>query len=539
MEVFSLVFAALAGLLVLATLLKPSNRELWKRVRLHDLAVYGVLLAAGVVVSLQSFDTIGNHAQSPHEEALFTALRDEVPPDGWHPLETQVLIRVVFQQVGARTLAGEELREAEQSGDANRLDDARRGLARILVITSLALGLWGILFVGLAAQLLTERRWIGYGAAALMVLYPTLAYWRVHAFHVAAPQVAFAATLLWAVVVARKPDRLNFATWLVLGALCLFLRQEQVGAVIATAAIPLAVGPAGLWKRWTTWGPGLLLAGGLLGWPTWANMQAAAEREDYRVGFRFVRSHVANFELWQPICLPMLLLGLLAALWMTFDRRTQHPEVLRCAARGLLPIVMLGPLPAIFFTSFGQRHLLASGTAAALLSLVGIASVLEDERIKARRGLQRGLLLGCAVGMITTVVLPEVRTLQDWGKRYSLTDYIWVPPLAGTPTPEGQLDFEPEPCKAFAEAWEICDAWPYCHPAKDLTDVLAVRKAWDEHSGCVLWAVDESDGNVWGARHERWMVLRHLYDWEPAGIMEFMEGTRTKQIHIYRLESRP
>ncbi len=512
LEPLALLFLAVALVVTIALVVRRSNREVWRALRWRDLLVYLALVAAGVGVSLVHFDSIGNHAWRPHEEALWFALRGQVPPEGWHPLEAQTLVRLLYRGVGA--IVGTSI--------------------GVFAVTALVLGSGGVLLAGLAGQLLTGRRWAGYGVAALLVFHPTLAYWRTNAFHVALPQAVFAGVLLAAVLVARRADRLNVAAWLILGSLCLYLRQEQAGAVLGTVAIPLLCGQADLPRRWRVWLPGLVVAVLLLALPTVVTLDLAADREDYRMGLRFLPFFLANPELWEPMSRPglagLLVLGLAAAVPFA----GAEPE-LRRAAWGLLVVAVLGLLPSILFISFGQRHLLASGTALAILAMVGACALVAHPRLQR----WRVSALTLAVGLVAMSALEGWGRLMDWSPRYSQTQTTRVPELPDTRPPSGTPTFDPDTCATYASAWQLCGEWHWCHPPKDLTDPALVRARWDQLGGCVVWAVDETDGQVAGARHEWWTVVSRMYRWQPEGRVLLDDNGYEVDIHLYRMTERP
>jgi hypothetical protein len=512
LDVIALVLFALTAAAVVVVLVRPTNRALWRDLRWYDLLVYAGMVAGAVVVSLLWFDAIRNHAWRPHEEALRYAMDGGRPPEGWNPLEVQPLVRLIYEFVG---------------------DHVSRSMTAF-VATALALGVGGVALAGVAGQLLTHRRWVGYAVAALLVFNPTLAYWRTNAFHVALPQVVFAATILGAVLVARKPDRINCAAWFLLGAMCLYLRQEQAGAVVATAAIPLLCGEPGLWKRVGVWLPGLLVAAVLLGVPTWVNLQLAADREDYRTGVRFLPFFLSNRELWEPMSRVGLgsLIGL--GLWASAPRNGVDVE-LRRVARALLVVAVVGTLPAVLFISFGQRHLLASGTAATLLGLTGAAALVSHPRLVRWRAPAIVLVVGlCAVGAVDGMV-----RMEDWSFRYARTTFTRTPELPGTAVPSGPPVFDEDGCATYTSSWKACEQWFHCHPPKDLTDPALVRHRWDERDGCVVWAIDETDGEVAGARHEWWTVVSRMYSWEPLGRLSFEVDHQEIDLHLYRMAERP
>lgn len=512
MEAFSLVFAAVAIGLAVFVAVRPENRGFWRAVRPADLAVYLLLAVLAAGVSVWHFDTIGNHAWRPHEEALWFALKGKVPPEGWRTLEVQTLLRLVYRGVGL--VAGTSI--------------------QVFAVTALVLGVPGLVFAGMAGQLLCGSRWAGYGVALLLVFHPSLAYWRTNAFHVAVPQVLYSATLLLAIIVARRPDRVNVAAWFTLGALCLHLRLEQLGAVVATAAIPLVCGDRAFVRRWAEWVPSLVFASALAAVPALSNTWAAVDREDYRLGLRFLRYYVANPELWEPMSRPgflaLLGLGAMAAL-----PRTGVPARLAAGARALAIVCVTGALPPILFISFGQRHLLASGTAASLLAMAGAAALVTHPRLARWRAASCTL----AAGLLVMSAMDSWARLADWGSRYSQTEHNRVLELPDARVPTGPPDFDPDACATYANNWKLCGSWFWCHPPKDLTDPAMVRARWDELGGCVVWAVDETDGQVSGVRHEWWTVVSRMYRWEPLGRLTVDDAGNEVDVHLYRLAERP
>jgi hypothetical protein len=513
LEIFAVAYIAITVVAALAVAAHPGLRPVWKELRLRDLAVYGGLTAAAVGVSLGYFDAVGNHAWRPHEEQLWWAFKGEPPPDGvWHPLETQVLLRMFYEQVG---------RMAPQTIGP-------------FVTAAMILGTGGVVLAGAAAQLLTRRPGIGYATAAILVVHPSLAYWRTNAFHIAPPHAAFCATLLCAVLVARKVDFRTCAAWMICGSLTLFLRMELTGAVVGTAAIPLFCGPRAGFKQVRAWLPALVIAGALLAWPMMENLELAAQREDYRTGLRMIPFYLQIPELW----LPMTSLGMTAlmalGLFAAAPRSPVDPQ-LKAAARAMSVLVVLGVLPTITFMSFGQRHILASGTAGAILACIGPAALGSIPRLKPHARL---LQIG-AVGLGIAVVASSHTVLSDWGSRYGTSLGQQVPLLPGHVAPRGVPDFDKTWCATYSSHGAACDSWFRCHPPKDLTDPHLVRDRWDHHNGCVVWGIGRSDGEVAGARHEWWTVVRGMYEWEPLGTETYEEPGYVSEIHIYRLKERP
>jgi hypothetical protein len=507
---------AYLGITLLAGILLASHRGLrpvWKELRLRDLAVYAALTAAAVGVSLGYSDAIANHAWRPHEEQLWFAFRAEVPEGGvWHSLETQVLLRLIYTQLGT-------------------LVPGRSGP---FVTIAMILGTGGVVFAGVAAQLLTRRPWIGYATAAILVVSPSLAYWRTNAFHIAPPHATFCATLLCAVLVARKVDFRTCAAWMICGSLTLFLRMELAGAVVGTAAIPLFCGPRGGFKQVRAWLPALVIAAALLTWPTLENLGLAAEREDYRTGMRMIPFYLQISALWLPMSslamVPLIALGLFAAA----PRSPVDPE-LKAAARAMSVLLVLGVVPAITFISFGQRHILASGTAGAILACIGPAALMSVPRL---RDHARLIAVGATVLGIG-VVASSHGVLTEWSARYGTTENTAVPLLPGHTTPQGRPEFDRNWCATYTSHGAACGSWASCHPPKDLTDPVLVRNRWDSHDGCVVWGIDRSDGEVAGARHEWWTVARGMYEWESLGTERYDDNGYVSDIHIYRLKERP
>lgn len=564
MKIFALLFAAIPAALILRAVLAQDNRSVWSELRAWHGVVYSLLAVATVFVSLFHFSAINNHAWRPHEESLWFALRGDADSDGisdsqdgdidgdgtpnaedrlndsYHPLETQPLLRWIYRTVGFLVGAQPESQGADPNANKSSWDE----LKYAFMGTALFLGMWGAVLAGLAGQLLTRRAWVGFGVAALLVLHPTLAYWRVNAFHVACSHVAFCATLLAAVLAARRPSRGNLTAWFVLGALCLYLRSEQAGAVAATAAIPLLCSESGglsILKRWKDWLPGLGLAAVLLAPPTIRNMRLAAERQDYRTGWRFARIHLGIPEVWEPMVWPGLALLILLGTICALLPASKLPNEIRRPARALVVIAALGVLPTLFFTSFGSRHLLNSGTAAILLGMVGLAGLSASPLFSRSRVLAALVTALVGIGSLAPVALASWTKLEAWDQRYYVREAS-VPSLPDTAKPdEVEPEFDRVDCGTYAAAWQLCNPsqWPECHPPKDLRDPVLVQARWEKHDGCLVWAIDETDNEVAGTRHEWWMVVRHLYRWEPLGIIEFEEGGKNKRVDVYRMAEPP
>ncbi|MEE2829933.1 MAG: hypothetical protein VX498_12155 [Myxococcota bacterium] len=135
MDSFALLFAAVAAGLTAAVAASKANRSLWSEVRVRDRLIYVLLVVATVVVSLFHFDSVNNHAWRPHEESLWFAMRANIPHEGWHPLEVQVLVRQIYRGVGLVLGA-----HPEASWDE---------LKYAFVATAFALGGWGAVLAGL------------------------------------------------------------------------------------------------------------------------------------------------------------------------------------------------------------------------------------------------------------------------------------------------------------------------------------------------------------------------------------------------------
>ncbi|MBN92996.1 MAG: hypothetical protein CL928_02860 [Deltaproteobacteria bacterium] len=531
MELFSVVFGGLSAVLFGLCLWSPAARPLWSGITRRDLGVYGATLLGAVALSLFHFDAIGHHAFRPHEESYYFALQGEAPPGGWFPLETQVLLRLIYQGVGQ--VLGSTM--------------------TVFVGTALLAGLWSPLLMGLAAQLLSRRAWVGWCTAVLVAFHPDLSYWRVHAFQIAPPHVAFAATVLLSVLVARKPTGLHCTAWLVLGAFALFLRQDNLGAVVATAAIPALAGQPGFLRHWKLWVPGFLLAAALLAIPTLHNISLAVDREDYRWGFRFLPYHLAVMEAYRPLTTPgiLALVGLGLGFSFRLSRVAGPFSELQRACRAWAVFLPMGLFPDLLFSEFGARHLLGTTTAALALAATGTALVFESpwfahttqQRQRATR-----LVLGA---MLLAGIGASWLEIVDQGRRYG-DDTPEIPTLPGTERPTLVLDDSGEPlatlppelktCGLYSGETYVCDPWAevpdaVCHPPKNLREPDEVRNLWDQRNGCVLWAVDDTCDDVSGVMHDWWEMVRSMYQWEPAGILPIQE--RNAYVEVYRLVERP
>jgi len=555
-DIFALPFLALPLGLALYALGARANRDFWTQLRPWHYGVYPLLGPAAVAISLFHFSAIENHAWRPHEESLWFAMRGDADSDGihdsidedidgdgipnaqdelneaYHPLQTQPLIRNIYRGVGAVVGAG------PTTGKYN-WDE----LKFAFMATALLLGMWAATLIAITGHLLTGRFAIGLGAGLLLVFHPTLAYWRVNAFHVAVAHVAFCATLLAAVLVAKKPTRANYAAWFVAGALCLYLRSEQAGAVIGTAAIPLLCGKTkakDLLRDRAAWVPGLVLSVVLLAPPTWAALRLAAEREDYRTGWRFASLHLSVPEVWEPMLWPGFALAIALGVLAAALPASRAPSSLGPPARALVIVGVSGIFPTLFFTSFGSRHLLNSSSAAALLALIGLA-LIPAIRFSAQRTLGAAVGVALTVGCLVPVGMSCWAKLAEWSPRYYVTQPS-PPSLPNTVRPTDQTpEFDRQNCATYASSWQLCneETWTWCHPPKDLRDPVLVRERWDEFSGCVIWGLAERDNEVAGTRHEWWMVVRHLYRWEPLGVIELDDYGLHPRVEVYRMTERP
>ena len=553
---FPILFLIVTLGVALSAVVSKDNREVWGQIRPRQYGLLFLLAPLGIIVSLLHFAAVEDHAWRPHEESLWFALTGDADADGipdssdqdidgdgtpntedpindvYHPLEIQPLLRVIYRGVGA--IVGAD--PVEQRPTWDNFKYAFMG-------TAILLGMWATMLFGITGQLLTGRFAIGLGAGLLLVVNPTLAYWRVHAFHVAIAHVAFSATLLAAVLVARRQSTRNYAAWLILGSMTLYLRPEQVGAVLGTAAIPLLCSSVGFWallSDWKRWTPGLVVGVGLLAPHTFQMYQLAVGRQDYRTGARFAALHLQIRELWEPMILPgftlLIILGILAGILPKMRR----PDWIGKPARALSIIAVMGLLPSLFFTSFGARHLLNTGSACSLLALLGLALVHASFKTQGAR-LSAVIVVGFGVGCLGPVVWNGLDKLEDWGGRYSVSQSE-PPALPNTARPEAKEPaFNPQACGTYAAEWKLCnqETWPWCHPPKDLRDPVLIRQRWDMYDGCVVWGIDELDGRVAGARHEWWMVVRELYSWKPLGIIQVSDEGLVRQVDVYRMTERP
>jgi hypothetical protein len=472
--------------------------------RLHrsDWATLLLLTVLGVVVSLFTFDAIGHHAFRAHEEQLFAVFSGQAERSSFHPAEVQLLMGWVYETIG-RVAGGSTL---------------------VFVVAAILFGAGGPLLAGLSGRLLTGR-WIG-GAlpALLLALQPTLAYWRVHGFHVAPAQVAFSACVLAAVLVLKRGSRPAYSAWFLLGALTVFLRLEYAGAVGLTALLPLLGGRVSDLRRKGAWGPGLLVAAGLFAVPEFQLLFAVEQREDYRVGFRFLALHVPVFVQLAIGAFGggVAVLGLAAAgCGMGEHRRSAVALVLVAAGSVALPLV---------FMDFGMRHTLPGATAIYLAA--GAGAVALDGRF-------RGAGKAAAAAAVILLAIPWAGDLTDLGERYGKPGSS-PPTLPDTDIPDDEPPAGWMACALYSNVGFICDSSPYCHPVKDMRDPALVRARWDKYDGCVYWTVDASYAEVAGVQHEWWPILRALYPSEPVGLMtEPNRGDGGGEVHMYRLTERP
>lgn len=483
------------------------DREVWGTLRELSWTSlgYAVLTALAAAVSLWTFDAVDAHAFRAHEEALHFVFTGQSAVADFHPAEVQALVGRFYAWLG---------------GFGSSMG--------LFVGGALALGVLGVPLAGVAAHLLTRNPRVGMLTAALLAVHPTLAYWRVHAFHVAPAHALFCATLLLAVLVLRHPSRRMFAAWFLVGALTCFVRIEFAGAVAGTAAVPL-IGDPGLLKRVGTWLPGLALAAVLLALPEREVLAAAEQREDYRTGLRFLWLHAPMWPAWRPLSsiglgvLWLLGLGVLFGLPRSEDRR---------GAAALLVITVLGILPPLLFIDFGARHALPATTAGIVLASLGAAHFVAVPRQRPIRWVAVALLL-------VSAGFACFGDLSDLGQRYG-NQGGGPPAVDGVerptePMPDGWTD-----CAIYSNDPTICDTSQNCHPVKDMRDPQLVRKRWDGYGGCVYWAVDSQLDDVAGVQHEWWPVVQRLYPLEPAGVIPLgWSGQQERSAEVYRITARP
>ena len=529
-SLFAVLHVTLAGALVVALLRSQKVAELLTtEFRARDALVYLSMIGAAIAVSLGTFDAISNHAFRPHEEAYYFAFQGNAPPEGWNPLETQVLLRLLYQ--GAGQLLGDSM--------------------AAFVGTALLLGVWGPSLAGVAAQLLTKRSWIGYAVAVLLVLHPDLSYWRINAFQIAPPHVAFCLTLVLAALAARIPSLLTMSAWLLCASFAVSLRADNLGVVAATAAIPILLGPPGLLKNTRIWLPGFILGSILLGIPTLANIEFASNREDYHWGLSFLPLHLSVGSAYRPLTAPGLGLLIVASLLLCTQAKQFTDERLRRTILACAVMAFLGLFPDILFNAFGKRHLLGTSTAGLILAVTGSAAILESVRVRALSKQPRRLVSFVICGLLCGGAVSEIGDLRDLGSRYG-DDTPHIPALPNTPRPTSALNDQGyhtrslpaalERCGLYSGETYICDPWATnegatCHPPKNLREPAEVRRLWDAQDGCVLWAVDDTCDDVSGVMQDWWEMVRNLYQWQPVGILPIAE--RNSHAEIYRLMQRP
>ena len=530
MSLFAVLHAALTAALVIAVLRSGQVRQILRsEFNSRDVLVYASLALAAAAVSLGTFDAIADHAFRPHEEAYYFALQGSAPPEGWNPLETQVLLRLIYQGVGR--LLGDSM--------------------VVFVGTALLLGVWGASLAGIAGQLLTRKAWVGYALAVLLVLHPDLSYWRINAFQIAPPHVAFCLTLVLATLAARLPSRLTLSAWLLCASFAISLRADNLGAVAATAAIPALLGPPGLIKSVRAWLPGLILGGVLLGVPTWVNVDFASNREDYHWGLSFLPTHLSVISAFRPLTSPSLGFLIVSSLGLCAGTGLLSDERLRRTILASAVIVLLGLFPDILFNAFGKRHLLGSSTAGLLLAVAGCAAFLDAARTQGLGSSQVRLAAALLAALLCGGAVSEITDLRDLGARYG-DNTPHIASLPGTPRPTSPLDSRGyhtrslpaalERCGIYSGETYICDPWGLnegatCHPPKNLREPAEVRRLWDAQDGCILWAIDDTCDDVSGVMQDWWEMVRNMYRWQPVGILPIAE--RNSHVEIYRLTSRP
>jgi hypothetical protein len=492
----------LASSALVASLALMKDRDILQatgRPSRRSLLVYAGLIVLGTLVSLAAFDSFGNHAFQSHEDQMLDAFKGALTQQMSSPLEVPVLARMVYSSVGGLVTAGSDP-------------------LPLFVCLAILWGAFGGLLAGFATSILTRKPWTGWLVALLMVFHPTLAYWRVHAYPIAFSHAVFCATLLAAALVVRAPTRRAFLAWFLLGALTTFLRIESAGPVIATAALPLLCGQHRMLKEFRVWLPPLLLAAGLLAFPLAELFQLIEEREDYRVGLRFLALHLPLWDVYAPLNEPSLLLIFTVGAASVFVPHAHAPQ-----ARGLLTITLLSLFPSILFVDFGPRHALPATTAGLMLCAVTASQLVPSSQLRQN-------IFG--LGLATLVLLSSINvweTLSELGTRYGLSQDDDVTGIPGLERPRNPMPDGWERCAIYSDLMYVCETYrETCHPIKD------------ELGGCVLLGVDVRSAAVRGIQHESWPIVEQLYPLTPFGRLQLPPKDQWEPyVDFYKLEERP
>ncbi len=500
MQLAGLPLAAAA--LVVGVALLAQHRDALGELRWFDWLTLLLFTIAGPALSLWAFDAIDGHAFRAHEEQLFRIFQGSAQLSDFHPAEVHRLIGGLYAKLGELT----------------------GGTTAAFVWTAIVLASTGTFFAGLAGRLATER-WIGgLLPALLLTLNPNLAYWRVHGFHVGPGQVAFAACLMAAVLVARHGRWTAYAAWFVFGALAAYIRLEYAGAVAATALLPLLAGRVSDLKRVWVWAPALVVSAALFASAQAPLLEGIEQREDYRMGLRFVRLHV-------PVLAELSVgafgggLALLAMAAAAVGMSGKRAWALAC-----LGIAGLGVLLPMAFIDFGMRHALPAATTVYVAAALGAAAL---------EGRWKGAGLVASLVTCAMLAVPWIGDLKDLGSRYG-REPDEPPTLPGVAIPEGDLPSDWATCALYSNLQHLCDTSPHCHPVKDMRDPGLVARRWDELNGCVYFVVETAFGEVSGVQHEWWPILSELYEWEPVGRQRVPNrGDMPPWLHMYRITERP
>lgn len=472
--------------------------------------------AVTTAVTLALFPAVSGHAFSSHEDQLWLAFQGT--GGGGSILEAQPLLRWFY-------------------GAAGRLLPRN---VTVFVGLAVLLGSFGPVLCGLAGQVLAGNRWVGLLVAAVLATQPSIAYWRLHGFHVAPAFGAFGLCLLLGAVAARRPSRLAYAAWFLAGAWTLSFRMELAGAVVATAAAPLLAG--GL-RRWRQWAPGLLLSAALLAPIAWAVLTRTFAGE-FPAGWHVVPFHLSVPEWGAPVRTSAL--GLLTLLGLGGLRR--HPGAVATGSA----LLVLGLFPAILFSDFSHRH--AHPWVAGGAVLAGVGCLLLVEHAGRLGGGGRGLVVTVCGVLVGSGLSQNVMGQRRLAKRYGDPDRNALISIDGVERPQQALPPSWTDCALYADDDAICSQNPHCHPVKDLREPRLLRGRWDELGGCLLWGVDPGVAWVHGARWERWYFLQRAGDWQPYGRFTVpgyqqevidegqapkLEWIPERSIEVYRMGERP
>ncbi len=496
--------------LALAMATAPALLAELRTLRLPAGAALGVLGLAAVAICAFWFPTFERFVPLGHEASYSECLLGESTPSaahGWQPYVTYPVLRWGYWALGGLFGRG----------------DLSVALAFNMGVRGLTVALFGLL-----AHALFRSRPAAVGAAALLTLHPTHAFWGTGIYNVAIPCFFVVLCMLQSVLAWRTGSRALLAAAATSGCLVVATRVEW-GILAPALALLLFVGLDRRWGRSEAvatprfWGPtvGLVVAYGV---SILAGAGALTTQGGYHDALGYVETMARQawiLDFLAPLDtawgVGLVALGTI----VTWRAESARP------ALALLGFAVLAHCALATFNDFAYRHDLLPGFALLLLASrsgdwVGVGP-------PARRALAVGLL-GATLASGGAGIAVNV-------DRYYATVEEFEAKAADFAGPElSHEELESGGCYLITDnerLWSMGLAGSHFN----LMEPGEAATHWRDHGGCIYWLFDFTDWRVDGlAVRARALKLRRWFSWEPIGHASFPDGNEAV---VYRMTSPP